>query len=181
MGPSDPEPSENVMPLKRKRPRPKNKRVWASLEKDADVVMEEIFEEALRRDPDRQRQWVFLVDGDLHQLKRIEDFAELYQVDIAIICDFVHTLEYLWDASHCFNKVGSEEAEQWVYARGMEILQGNASLVAAGMRRSATKRGLTKKDRKAVDKCARYLLNHKKYLRYDELNTSRGAIRLLPE
>lgn len=168
MGPSEPEPSENVIPLRKRRPRPKNKRVWASLEKEPDVVMDEIFEEALRRDPEKQRQWVFLVDGDLHQLQRIEDFAGLYDVNIAVVCDFVHTLEYLWDASHCFNKVGSEDAEQWVFERGMEVLKGKASLVAAGMRRSATKRGLTKKDRKAVENCARYLLNHKEYLRYDE-------------
>lgn len=168
MGPIEPEPTDKVIPLRPKRPRPKNKRVWASLEKDPDVVMDQIFEEALLRDPGKQRQWVFLVDGDLHQLQQIKDFAALYEVNIAIVCDFVHTLEYLWDASHCFNKVGSEEAEQWVYERGMEVLKGNASLVAAGMRRSATKRGLTKKDRKAVENCARYLLNHKQFLRYDE-------------
>jgi len=156
MGPREPEPSDNVIPLKRKRERPKNKRVWASLEKDPDVVMDQIFEEALRRDPGKQRQWVFLVDGDLHQLQRIKDFAKLYKVNISIVCDFVHALEYLWDASHCFNKVGSEEAEQWVYERGMEVLKGNAGLVAAGMKRSATKRDLSENDRKAVDQCARY-------------------------
>jgi len=108
------------------------------------------------------------VDGDLHQLQRVKDFAALYEVNIDIVCDFVHTLEYLWDASYCFNKVGSNEAEQWVYEHGMEVLKGNASLVAAGIRRSATKRGLTKKDRQAVENCARYLLNHKEFLRYDK-------------
>jgi hypothetical protein len=39
MGPSEPEASDNVVPLRPKRTRPKNKRAWASLEKDADVVM----------------------------------------------------------------------------------------------------------------------------------------------
>lgn len=168
MGPSEAECSENVVPLKPKRSRPKNKRVWASLEKDPDVVMDQIFAEAFKRDPDKQRQWVYLADGDLHQLQRIRDFAALWSVGIAIVCDFVHVLEYLWEAAHCFNKVGSEAAEQWVYERGINILKGNAGLVAAGMRRSATKRGLTKDERKAVDNCARYLLNHKDYLRYDE-------------
>jgi hypothetical protein len=170
MGPSEPEASDNnVVPLKPKRTRPKNKRVWASLEKDADVVMDQIFEEGMKRDPEKKRQWVYIADGDLHQLARVEDFATLYGVaTLAIICDFVHVLEYLWDASHCFNKVGSDEAEQWVYERGMKILKGDAIQVAAGIRRSATKRGLTKKEAKAAEKCARYLLNHKEYLRYDE-------------
>jgi hypothetical protein len=168
MGPSEPESSDNVVPLKPKRSRPKNKRVWASLEKDPDVVMDQIFAEAFNRDPGKGRQWVFLADGDLHQLQRIRDFAALWGVEISIVCDFVHVLEYLWDAAHCFNKVGSEAAEQWVYERGINILKGNAGLVAAGMKRSATKRGLTKDERKAVDNCARYLLNHKEFLRYDE-------------
>ena len=36
------------------------------------------------------------------------------------------------------------------------------------MRRSATRQGLSTKDRLRVDECADYLLNHRKYLRYDE-------------
>jgi hypothetical protein len=168
MGPRESAPSDNVVQLKPKRSRPKNKRAWASLEKDPDVVMDQIFKEALRRDPEKRREWVFPVDGDLHQLKRIEDFAELNEVKVTIVCDFVHVLEYLWDASHCFNKVGSDEAEQWVFERAMEVLQGNAGQVAGGMRRSATMRDLPEEKRKGVDDCARYLINHKAYLRYDE-------------
>ena len=41
-------------------------------------------------------------------------------------------------------------------------------MVAAGMRRSATRRELSAAERKPVDDCARYLLNHKAYLRYHE-------------
>ena len=38
----------------------------------------------------------------------------------------------------------------------------------AGIRSSATRRGLSVPERQAVDDCARYLLNHKAYLRYHE-------------
>ncbi len=48
------------------------------------------------------------------------------------------------------------------------ILEGKSSLVAAGMRRSATKRKLSSEERKSVDTCARYLLNNSAYLKYDE-------------
>lgn len=77
-------------------------------------------------------------------------------------------LEYLWKAAYCFHWPGTEEAENWVGERALEILRGNASHVAAGMRRSATLRNLSAQDRKAVDECADYLLNHKDMLRYDE-------------
>jgi hypothetical protein len=58
------------------------------------------------------------------------------------------------------------QAEQWVSERLLRILGGHASDVAAGIRRSATRRELV--NRKAADECAQYFLNHKAYLRYDE-------------
>jgi hypothetical protein len=39
-----------------KRPRPTDKRVWASVEKMARTVIREAFAEALRRDPDQTRR-----------------------------------------------------------------------------------------------------------------------------
>lgn len=49
-----------------------------------------------------------------------------------------------------------------------EILRGNSSSVAAGIRRSATLRSLDAKKRAPIDKCADYLLKYAKYLRYDQ-------------
>ena len=46
------------------KPRPKNKRVWASLERSPVEVILEGFQEALRRDPEKKRRWVALVDGN---------------------------------------------------------------------------------------------------------------------
>ncbi|MHC5720637.1 MAG: ISKra4 family transposase, partial [Nostoc sp.] len=48
------------------------------------------------------------------------------------------------------------------------ILSGQSSLVAAGMRRSATLRELKPEQRSAVDKCANYLLNNGAFLKYDD-------------
>jgi hypothetical protein len=75
---------------------------------------------------------------------------------------------YLWSASLAFHGEGSPERENWVGERLLAVLEGRASLVAAGMRRSATKRGLATAEREPVDVCAQYLLNHTAYLRYDE-------------
>jgi hypothetical protein len=158
---------EGVTPLEKRRPRPTDKRVWASLARGPDAVMDDVFLEALRRDPKTRRRWVFLVDGDLDQLARVRDFAELHDVRVEVICDFVHVLEYLWTAAHCFHPAGCDEAEEWVVARALEVLRGKSSDVAAGMRRSATLRGLDQPKRKGVDDCARYLVNHRGHLRYD--------------
>lgn len=150
-----------------KRPRPVNKRVWASVERDMAEVIDEGFREALRRDPDQRRHWVVLVDGQTQQIAAIIAAANKHGVKITIICDFIHVMEYLWKAAHCFHEPGSNEARLWVTERARMLLDGvDASQVAAGMRRSATRQGL--RHRKAVDTCARYLKKRRQYLRYGE-------------
>jgi hypothetical protein len=51
---------DNVLTI---RPPVRNKRVWASVERETEAVIEEAFEEALRWDPEQKRPWVVLVDG----------------------------------------------------------------------------------------------------------------------
>jgi hypothetical protein len=47
-------------------------------------------------------------------------------------------------------------------------LRGRSSQVAAGLRGSATWRGLGEKERVPLDKCADYLLKYRQFLRYDQ-------------
>ena len=42
--------------------------MWASLQKEPKEVIGEIFDEALSRDPNQQKQWIALVDGNKTQL-----------------------------------------------------------------------------------------------------------------
>ncbi len=147
------------------RPKPENKRVWASLQQDSSEVIEQMFQEALRRDPKNKRTWLILVDGQEHQLKVIEETIARHEVNAVVIQDFVHALEYLWKAAYCFYDEGSAQAEQWVKEKALSLLHGDVSNAAAGMRRSATKQALSQRARKPVDKCADYLLKNK--LRFD--------------
>jgi len=150
------------------KPKARNKRVWASVERAHGEVTDEIFREALRRDPEKRRNWVMLVDGHRDQLKNVRVCMKRHNVDVVLILDFVHVLEYLWKAAYCFSPPGNEETEKWVIQRALQILKGNATNVAAGMRRSATLRKLSPERREAVDNCAHYLLSYKDMLKYDE-------------
>ena len=153
---------------KPQRPRPQNKRLMASLEKAPAEVVEEIFADALHRDPEKAKTWVAVVDGNKQQLQLIEKEAKGLGVPIITILDIIHVTEYLWKAGTAFNREGSKELETWVQQRLLAILEGRSSGVAAGMRRSATRRSLSSSKRKPVDACARYLLNNRQYLRYDD-------------
>lgn len=64
-----------------KQPRPINKRVWASIEHGAQQVVDDAFAERLRRDPERKRRWVVLVDGQQDQIKRVQRGARKAGVD----------------------------------------------------------------------------------------------------
>ena len=143
------------------RPKVRNKRVWASLRQSPDEVIEELFAEAQRRDPQHERTWLVLVDGQEAQLGEVEAAIARHRSDTVVIQDFVHALEYLWKAAYCFHADGTEEAEAWVQAHALALLQGKVSDVAAGMRRSATRKNLSQQAREPVDKCADYLLKNK--------------------
>lgn len=149
------------------RPRVRNKRVWAEVEAPPEEVTHAVFAEAQKRDPGQFRRWVMLVDGDPRQLERIEVAKKRFGVDVTVVLDFIHVLEYLWEAAHAFHEPGTVEAEDWVQERALRVLQGKSSDVAAGMRRSATLQGLRGGKREAVDKCAGYLLKNRDYLQYD--------------
>jgi hypothetical protein len=149
------------------RPHPQHKRVWASLVKSPKQVIADAFAEALHRDPQHNKQWVALVDGNPTPIKLLKAYARGQQVHLTIILDLIHVLEYLWKAAYVFAAPGTLEAETWVSERLLRLLQGESSQVAAGMRRSATLRQLDDSQRQAVDKCADYLLKYSPYLRYD--------------
>lgn len=150
------------------RPRPEQKRVWASIAKAPKDVIDKMFEEALRRDPAGKKRWVALVDGNPTQLRLIKKTARRHGVEPTIILDVIHVLEYLWKAGFALHGEGSPGTQRWVSERLLEILRGNSSDVASGMRRSATLRRMKAADRAAVDACADYLLKYRRYLRYDQ-------------
>ncbi len=151
-----------------KVPKPQNKRVWASVEKDARTVVDEMFTEAASRDPAGSCTWVALVDGAPKQIELLQQSARDYDVDLTIIVDVIHVLEYVWSAGACFFASGTKELEDWVGGHLATLLGNGSTAVAASMRREATRKGLSKQARAAVDACARYLVNHKDTLQYGD-------------
>jgi hypothetical protein len=150
------------------RPRPEHKRVWASLAQSSEDVIGEMFKEAAGRDRKGQKRWIALVDGNLTQIDHLQQLAEERNIPLTIIVDFIHVAQYVWKAGGALFPGQEPEQDRWMRAHLLEILRGKASLVAAGMRRSATLRGMAAAERQPVDHCADYLLHYSPYLRYDK-------------
>jgi hypothetical protein len=147
-------------------PKANNKWVTASVVAAAAEVLATVFDEAERRDPTHQRTWVALVDGNNHQIETVKAQSAARGIEVPIIVDFVHVLEYLWAAAWCFFAEADPAAEHWVRDRAIAVLDGAARAVATGLRRRATAQRLTASKRKKADQAARYLTNKAHYLDY---------------
>ena len=170
----------------RQRPKPRDKRVWASVAHSGRAVVREAFDEALRRDPHKQRRWVVLVDGDLTQLAAVKKEAKRLGVKVTIIGDLVHVLEYLWKAARAIFGQTCTEAEEWVGDRLLGLLTGRTGGETArtirwwAERRAAT---IDAAGRKAITRSCKYIASRKRtrLLRYadalrDGLPISTGVI-----
>lgn len=154
---------------KSKRPKPHNKRVWASVKEDSWDVIDEAFNEAKRLDPGHDKHWVALVDGGADQLEGVLECIGRAGCKVTVILDIIHVLEYLWGAGRALLGEGTPASQAWVTKRLRALLTGeDISQIAAGMRRSATMRKLSKTRRKPVDKCANYLLKYADFMKYDQ-------------
>ncbi len=155
---------------RRARPAPgpvaKSKWLVASVTEDAAQVVRRVFEEAERRDPEHRRTWVALVDGNNHQIERIKAEARSRGVEVAIVVDLIHVLEYVWKAARCFYKEDDPAAESWVLDKALEVLDGEADGVAEDIRRQADRDRLDAAKRRAAEQAADYLAHKAPYLDY---------------
>ena len=117
--------------------------------------------------PRALQHWVVLVDGVETQLDLVEASAAEFGVEVTVILEIIHVVEYMSKAAHVFHREGSPELAHWAWPRVRSILEGKATRVAASMRRAPTVAGFSRDTRKPVDTCADYLLKYAPYLHYD--------------
>jgi hypothetical protein len=140
------------------RPKPHDKRVWASVEKHPRKVIRAMFEEALQRDPDKHRRWVVLVDGEPKQLRAVKAEARRAGVKVTILLDIVHVLEYVWKAARALFGESNPDAESWVGDRFLALLMGRTGgQVAQTIRWWASRRKLEDAALRAIDVACDYL------------------------
>ena len=121
---------------------PRALRRWYAVDIAADRAgtIRAVFDEAGRRDPRHERTWVALVDGDNHQIEMIRAQAAARGIDLVILIDFIHVLEYLWKAAWCFHPPRDPAIEAWVTAQALSILHGRAAQVTQTIRQLAAAR-----------------------------------------
>ena len=153
---------------KRRAPRPQNKRLWASVDKDQSKGIAEMFDEADRRDPERSRNAVVLVDGEESQETAILDEGRRRGRSLTLVLDIIHALSYLWGAGFALCRKDARRTEAWVVRFLEKLLTQPVESVVADIQRSAAQRGLSAKERKPVDKCLKYYRRRLFMMRYPQ-------------
>jgi hypothetical protein len=117
------------------------------------------------RGRDRTKPLVFLSDGQ----DALWEARAAWLPERAVgILDLLHVTPRLWKAAHLFHKERSQEAENFVRARLLRVLQGKAAGVVRGLREMATKHRLTGAKKKALVKICAYLKANLERMHYDE-------------
>jgi hypothetical protein len=152
------------------RPGPRALAKWlaGSVRKDPAEMIAAAFSEAEARDPGHLRTWVVLVDGAEHQLGLIRAEAARRGVEIHVVIDLIHVLEYVWKAAWSLHEAGDPAAEDWVAAKALAVLAGESGRAVAEITAEADAAGLSGSRRNGLDACVRYLDARHECLRYDQ-------------
>nr|WP_200309443.1 ISKra4 family transposase [Streptomyces adelaidensis] len=158
---------DGAAPERRQGPKARSKWLCGSVTDTAAQVVAAVFDQAEHRDPGHRRCWVVLVDGARHQIDLIKAEALQRGVDIHIIVDLIHVLEYLWRAAWCLHEAGDASAENWVARHARVLLGGGVQQTAAALEEAARTAGLRGVQRKGIDEAVNYMTGKAEHLRYD--------------
>jgi len=146
--------------------RAQNIRRLASLERSKQEVVEEIVDDARRRDPEHKRLWVVVMDGALHLWTLVAKV--LKGVEYVGILDIIHVVEYLWKSANAVYGEKNPVGKKWVYDHLLSILQGRVGRVIGGLKQTLSKQKLKKSQRKVLEEAIRYFDNHRQWMQYDK-------------
>src|SRR6266480_6563007 len=113
---------------RRPGPKARNREANASVADSTIPMTSRLFDRAQQRDPQHLRRWVVLVDGNNHQIDRIRAEAHTRGVQVDIIIDFIHILEYVWKAAEDPHPTQPGRAG-FVARTARDLLQGHAPRV----------------------------------------------------
>jgi len=129
------EPEDIAAPPARRKERPgpaaRDKWVVASITESIEDMIGVAFNEADRRDPERVRQRVFLVDGNKQQLTAIAAHARERGLKVPVFIDFIHVSGYLGKAAAALHPGDPRAAGEWADGQKLRVLHGRARAVAA--------------------------------------------------
>jgi hypothetical protein len=170
------EPEDIAAPPARRRAHPgpeaRDKWVSASVTESIEDMIAAAYDEADRRDPERVRQRVFLVDGNKQQITAIGAEADERGLKVPVLIDYIHVAGYIGKAASALHPGDPVLAGQWADGQLLRVLHGRAKAVAATLASVAARARANprKRDRDLtdVDRAVTYLNNNQQHMKYDK-------------
>ena len=170
------EPQDIAAPPARRQahpgPKARDKWVSASVTESIEDMIAAAFDEADRRDPERVRQRVFLVDGNKQQITAIEAQAAGRGLKVPVLIDYIHVSGYLGKAAAALHPGDPAAAGQWADGQLLRVLHRRAKAVAATLASVAAKTRASPRTRHLdltdMDRAVTYLTNNYQHMKYDE-------------
>lgn len=148
-----------------KRPKPQNKVVRATLGGKEKALLE-LTRQMKERDPNREKPWVVVLDGDPRlRCRVIETVGRANK--ITLVLDIMHALNYVWDAAYSFHEKGSPEAARWVMRKLELLLEGKVGYVIGQFKTRLNSHKLSKWRQKLLERAIGYLEKNRALMAYD--------------
>src|SRR5512135_2323574 len=153
-------------------PKARDKWVSASVTESIEDMIAAAYDEADRRDPQRARQRVFLVDGNKQQIIAIEAQPGERGLKVPVLIDCIHISGYIGKAAAALHPGDPVAAGQWADGQLLRVLHGRAQAVAATLASVARKTRAHPRTRHPgltnVDRAVTYLDNNRQHMKYDK-------------
>jgi translation initiation factor 2 beta subunit (eIF-2beta)/eIF-5 len=147
-------------------PRPQNKRISASVQKNLSTGVGEMFDELDRRDPERARGAVVLIDGDEHQQTAILHQGQSRGRKLTIVLDLIHMIHYLWLAGFALCHKNHAKTDAWVARHLLLVLSRPVADLLTAIQAAADAQHLSKGARKPIDKALKYFRRNAAFMGY---------------
>jgi len=144
-----------------------NIRRMASVARAKPDVMEEILQDAIRRNTEQKRETVILIDGMPYLQKQVETQIN-NRISYCLILDIIHACEYIWLCGNTLYGEKTKECKAFVYKQLKKILEGKVGRVIGGIKQIKTKQEIKGNKAETIEKVIKYLTNHKSLMKYDQ-------------
>lgn len=143
------------------RPKPQHKHIWATLD-GKDAALDRLAQQVTPRQGYHIQHQVALCDGcEALQSRLTAKFA-----DFALILDFIHPDEYLWDVATSLLGETHEQRTAWVVDHILRMLSGETAQIVTEFRELAQEDHCTTAQRQQLTKTANYFERNLPYMDY---------------
>lgn len=142
-------------------PKPQNKHLWATLE-GKDKALTRLAQQVEMREGEHIQQRVALCDGCVALQTRIQT----YFPEFALLLDFIHSNEYLWDTANALLGETNPARTAWVREKTLLMLQSKTQTLITEFRDWAAQDTCSAPQRQQLLKTAGYFERNLPYMDY---------------